>query len=136
MLAMIEEFLFMFILKGLSVMWNPVLPWICMDYRYATYVLQWSKEIKTFLLHLHEWKVLTNRFLHYSMCYNICNLSLVQFHADITDYVPTTFHTLQNLTHLRLLCGFNCNGFNLNFLNDFLGCFPNLEVLVLEVCWK
>ncbi|KAI8549476.1 hypothetical protein RHMOL_Rhmol06G0027500 [Rhododendron molle] len=57
---------------------------------------------------------------------------IANFHADITDYVPTTFHTLQNLTHLRLPCGFNCRGFNLNFLNGFLGCSPNLEVLVLE----
>lgn len=64
----------------------------------------------------------------------IANVKCLQFHAKVGDYVLPTFPTLRNLTHLRLLSGVNIgnSGFNLNLLNDFLECSPNLEVLVLE----
>ncbi|KAH7848394.1 hypothetical protein Vadar_002240 [Vaccinium darrowii] len=64
----------------------------------------------------------------------VANVKFLWFHADVKEYVQPTFPTLKNLTHLRLTSGLDCNGFNLNFLNDFLKFSPNLQVLVLEVC--
>lgn len=69
----------------------------------------------------------------YSKNYNTRNMSLVQFSiANTDDYVLPTFHTLHNLTHLRLQNV--SDGWNVDLLNAFLEYSPNLEVLVLEVC--
>lgn len=135
----LRNFFFMFIyFKASSIQWIPVLPWST-DYRYteyqSTYVLQWRVN-KEFPNASPRVKFLPYRFLQYSICYNICNLSLVQFYANFGDYVPPTFHTLRNLTHLRLLSGIDAEGFDLNLLSYFLECSPNIKVLVLQVCWK
>lgn len=56
----------------------------------------------------------------------------MQFYANFGDYVPPTFHTLRNLTHLRLLSGIDAEGFDLNLPSYFLECSPNIKVLVLQ----
>ncbi|XP_058192299.1 putative F-box/FBD/LRR-repeat protein At3g49030 [Rhododendron vialii] len=58
----------------------------------------------------------------------------IRFYANFGDYVLPTFHTLRNLTHLRLLSGIDAEGFDLNLPSYFLECSPNVKVLVLQGC--
>ncbi|KAG5523595.1 hypothetical protein RHGRI_035408 [Rhododendron griersonianum] len=62
----------------------------------------------------------------------ITEVKFLWFYANFRDYVLPTFHTLRNLTHLRLSSGIDAEGFDLNLLSYFLECSPNIEVLVLQ----
>ncbi|KAI8552776.1 hypothetical protein RHMOL_Rhmol06G0294000 [Rhododendron molle] len=57
----------------------------------------------------------------------IANVKSLDYFSELSDYRLPTF---PNLTHLRL--GGRNGGWNLNLLNEFLNCSPNLQVLTLE----